>query len=84
MTLDVINNVPYLPRGDTQFVSSQDTWRTERSGHIVKEHRLPRRAKFVPTGSDCPVRVDKLTNYRRTVIHRNGVTHEVLVDALRE
>ena len=107
VTLDVINNVPYLPHGDTQFVSptlddgepipamqapgvacrgvganeaprcepvlasensSQDTWRTERSGHIVKEHRLPRRAKFVPTGSDCPVRVDKLTNYRKTVI----------------
>ena len=94
VTLDVINNVPYLPHGDTQFVSptlddggpipampapgvpyrgveadeeprsepvlasensSQDTWRTERSGHIVKEHRLPRRAKFMPIDVDCPV-----------------------------
>ena len=118
VTLDVINNVPYLPHGDTQFVSPtlddaeplpampapgaayqgleasevppsrseltakselQDTWRTERSGHVVKEHRLPRKAKFVPTGDDCPVRVDRLDNYRKTIIHRNGVTHEVLV-----
>ena len=123
VTLDVLNNVPYLPHGDTQFVSptlddgeplpampapgvayrgvaaneastcepvltsessSQDTWRTERSGHVVKEHRLPRRAKFVPTDGDCPVRVDQLNNYRKTIIHRNGVTHEVLVDALWE
>ena len=62
----------------------QDTWRTERSGHVVKEHRLPRRAKFVPTGDDCPVRVDQLDNYRKTIVHRNGVTHEVLVDSLWE
>ena len=121
VTLDVINNVPYLPHGDTQFVSPtlddaeplpampapgaayqeleasevppcrseltakselQDTWRTERSGHVVKEHRLPRKAKFVPTGDDCPVRVDRLDNCRKTVVHRNGVTHEVLVDSL--
>ena len=26
----------------------------------MKEHRLPRRAKFVPTGSDCPVKVDQI------------------------
>ena len=124
VTLDVINNnVPYLPHGDTQFVSpvlddgeplpampapgvayhgieaneapagepmlanengSQDTWRTERSGHVVKEHRLPRRAKFVPTEGDCPVRVDQLNSYRKTIVHRNGVTHEVLIDALWE
>ena len=123
VTLDVINNVPYLPHGDTQFVSptlddaeplpampapgvaycgleaievplckpvlaceskSQDTWRTERSGHVVKEHRLPRRAKFVPTDGDCSVRVNQLNNYRKTIIHRNGVTHEVLVDGLWE
>ena len=121
--MSVINNVPYLPHGDTQFVSptlddaeplpatpapgvayrgleaskvpqcepvlacegkSQDTWRTERSGHVVKEHRLPRRAKFVPTNGDCPVRVDQLNNYRKIIIHRNGVTHEVLVDSLWE
>ena len=123
VTLDVINNVPYLPHGNTQFVSStlddaepipampapgaayrgleasevplgrsrlaakselQDTWRTERSGHVVKEHRLPRKAKFVPIGGDCPVGVDRLDNYRKTVVHRNGVTHEVLVDSLWE
>ena len=64
--------------------SSQDTWRTERSGHVVKEHRVPRRAKFVPTDGDCLVRVDQLTNYRKTIIHRNGVTNEVLIDALWE
>ena len=123
MTLDVINNVPYLPHGDTQFVSptlddaeqfpampapsvayqgleadeaplcrpastvkseSQDTWRTERSGHVVREHRLPHRAKFVPTNNNCPVRVDQLDGHRKTIIHRNGVTHEVLVDSLWE
>ena len=123
VTLDVINNVPYLPHGDTQFVSPtlddaeplpampapgaayrgleaskvppcrseltakselQDTWRAERSGHVVKEHRLPRKAKFVPTGDDCPVGVDRLDNYRKTVVHRNGVNHEVLVDSLWE
>ena len=123
VTLDVINNVPYLPHGDTQFVSPtlddaeplpampapgaaykglevsevqpsrfeptakselRDTWRTERSGHVVKEHRLPRKAKFVPTDGDCPVGVDRLDNYRKTVVHRNGVTHEVLVDCLWE
>ena len=33
---------------------------------------------------NCPVRVDQLDNYRKTIIHRNGVTHEVLVDALWE
>ena len=94
VALDVINNVPYLPHGDTQFVSptlddaeplpampapgvayrgfeasevpqckpvsaceskSQDSWRTERSGHVVKEHRLPRRAKFVPTDGIVPL-----------------------------
>ena len=123
VALDVVNDVPYLPHGDTQFVSPtlddaeplpampapgaayqglevsevppckselmvkselQDTWRTERSGHVVKEHRLPRKAKFVPTGDDCPVRVDQLDNYRKTIVHRNGVTHEVLVDNLWE
>ena len=123
VTLDVINNVPYLPHGNTQFVSPtlddveplpampapgvaykglgvsevqpsrfeptaeselRDTWRTERSGHVVKEHRLPRKAKFVPTDGDCPVGVDRLDNYRKTVVHRNGVTHEVLVDCLWE
>ena len=123
VTLDVINNVPYLPHGDTQFVSPtlddaeplpampapgaaykgleasevppcrsgltakselQDTWRTERSGHVVKEHRLPRKAKFMPTDDDCPVGVDRLDNYGKTVVHRNGVTHEVLVDNLWE
>ena len=49
----------------------------------MKEHRLLRRAKFVPTNGDCPVRVNQLNNYRKT-IHRNGVTHEVLVDSLWE
>ena len=47
----------------------------------MREHRLPRRAQFMPTDDDCPVKVNQLDNYRRTIIHRNGVTHEVLVDA---
>ena len=120
VTLDIINNVPYLPHGDTQFVSPtlddaeplpampapgaayqglqasevppcksaltvkselQDTWRTERSGHVVKEHRL--RAGRSLCRLVMIVRVDQLDNYRKTVIHRNGVTHEVLVDSLR-
>ena len=123
VTLDVINNVPYLPPGNCQFVSpvgdeaevipampapgvafgrtdeakattpepevpvrSQltDSWRTERSGHVVRIQRVPRRASFVPTDDDCPVRVNQLDNYRRSVIRRDGVTHEVLVDALWE
>ena len=55
------------PRSNPVLTSrNQDTWRTERSGHVVKEHRLPRRAN---ADADC---------------HRNGVTHEVLVDALWE
>ena len=50
----------------------------------MKEHRLPHRPKFVPTDGDCPVRVNQLNNYRKTIVHRNGVTHEVLVDSLWE
>ena len=38
----------------------------------------------MPTDDDCPVRVNQLDNYRKTVIHRDGVTHVVLVDALWE
>ena len=73
-----------VPLGRSRLAAKselQDTWRTKRSGHVVKEHRLPCKA---PIGDDCPVGVDRLDNYRKIVVHRNGVTHEVLVDSLWE
>ena len=78
------DEVPLCKPALTVKSESHDTWRTERSGHVVKEHRLPRRAKFVPTDGDCPVGINQLDDYRKTIIHRNGVTHEVLVDSLWE
>ena len=49
------------------------------TGYLVRYHRNKRKALFVP-GDNCPVPLETLSNYRRTIIRRTDGNNEDLVE----
>ena len=58
---------------------NSDYWNYNNEGYLVRYHRNKRKALFVP-GDDCPVPLETLSNYRRTIIRRTDGNNEDIVE----
>ena len=58
---------------------NNDFWNYNNEGYPVRYHRNKRKALFVP-GNNCPVSLDALDNYRRTIIRRPNGNNEDFVE----
>ena len=58
---------------------NSDYWNYNNEGYLVRYHRNKRKALFVP-GDNCPVPLETLSNYRRTIIRRTDGNNEDIVE----
>ena len=58
---------------------NSDCWNYNNEGYLVWYHRNKRKALFVP-GDNCPVPLETLSNYRRTIIRRADGNYEDIVE----
>ena len=59
------------PRGDEQVLGGRnDFWAYNNQGYLVRSHRTKRKSLFVPKDSNCPVKLEQLENFRRTIIRK--------------
>ena len=65
-----------LTPGGAQWVTHQhDIWTYNSQGYLVRLHKAKRRATYMPD-QQCPVPMDKLEDYRRTIAHKHDGTTE--------
>ena len=62
---------------------NSDYWNYNNEGYLVRYHRNKRKALFVP-GDNCPVPLETLSNYRRTIIRRTDGNNEDIVEQYRD
>ena len=58
---------------------NSDYWNYNNEGYLVRYHRNKRKALFVP-GDNCPIPLETLSNYRRTIIRRTDGNNEDIVE----
>ena len=67
-------------RGPQQVLGGNSDYRNyNNEGYLVRYHRNKRKALFVP-GDNCPVPLETLSNYRRTIIRRTDGNNEDIVE----
>ena len=65
------------PEGPQQVLGgNNDYWGYNNEGYLVRYHRNPRKALFVPHDNNCPVPTARLANYRRTILKRQNGDNE--------
>ena len=66
-----------------QWVTHQhDIWTYNSQGYLVRLHKAKRRATYM-SDQQCPVPMDKLEGYRRTIAHKHDGTTEDFAEKLR-
>ena len=76
-----VSPITLTPEG-TQWVKHQhDIWTYNGQGYLVRLHKAKRRATYMPD-QQCPVPMDKLEDYRRTIAHKQDETTEDFVEQL--
>ena len=58
---------------------NSDYWNYNNGGYLVRYHRNKRKALFVP-GDKCPIPLETLSNYRRTIVRQTDGNSEALVE----
>ena len=74
-TIAMIAPTTLTPQGPEPILDgNNDFWTYNNEGYLVRVHKTRRKALFLPYKT-CPIPVDKLENYRRTIVRRpNKVT----------
>ena len=60
-----------------------DTWAMNNEGYLVRIHKRLRKALFRPFNTDCPIPVDQLENYRKTVVRQPGQPQRIVTDSFQ-
>ena len=64
------------PQGPEPILGgNNDFWTYNNEGYLVRVHKTRRKALFLPYKT-CPIPVDKLENYRRTIVRRPDKNNE--------
>ena len=58
---------------------NSDYWNYNNEGYLARYHRNKRKALFVPD-DNCPVPLETLSNYRRTIVRRTDGNNEDIVE----
>ena len=69
---------PQVMRG-----GNTDMWAMNNEGYLVRIHKRLRRALFTPFNTDCPIPVDQLENYRKTVVRQPGQPQRIVTDSFQ-
>ena len=71
-----ISPVTLTPTGAKWVTHNNDVWMYNSQGFLVRLHKRQRQATYIPD-KQCPVPMDKLEDYRRTIAHRrDGTTQD--------
>ena len=70
-----ISPVTLTPTGAKWVTHNNDVWMYNSQGFLVRLHKRQRQTTYIPD-KQCPVPVDKLEDYRRTIAHRRDGTTE--------
>ena len=71
-----VNNTGTPPNYKLDVHDTQhDIWTYNSQGYLVRLHKAKRRATYMPD-QQCPVPMDKLEDYRRTIAHKHDDTTE--------
>eukprot|EP00435_Cladocopium_sp_Y103_P020287 s1005_g4.t4 len=69
---------PQVMRG-----GNTDMWAMNNEGYLVRIHKRLRRALFTPFNSDCPIPLDQLEDYRKTIIRQPKQEQRVITDSFQ-
>ena len=61
-----------------------DYWAYNNEGYLVRFHRTMRKSLFIPKANNCPVPLDQLDNFRRTLIRRRDGNVEDITEAYKD
>ena len=76
-----ISPITLTPTGAQWVTHQHDIWTYNSQGYLVRTHKAKRRATYMPDNT-CPVPMDKLEDYRRTIAHKLDGTHEDFEETL--
>ena len=75
-TIAMIAPTTLTPQGPEPILGgNNDFWTYNNEGYLVRVHKTRRKALFLPYKT-CPIPVDKLENYRRTIVRRPDKNNE--------
>ena len=61
-----------------------DYWAYNNEGYLVRFHRTMRKSLFIPKANNCPVPLEQLDNFRRTLIRRRDGNVEDITEAYKD
>ena len=61
-----------------------DYWAYNNEGYLVRFHRTMRKSLFIPKADNCPVPLEQLDNFRRTLIRRRDGNVEDITEAYKD
>ena len=61
-----------------------DYWAYNNEGYLVRFHRTRRKSLFIPKANNCPVPLEQLDNFRRTLIRRRDGNVEDITEAYKD
>ena len=61
-----------------------DIWMFNNEGFIVRVHKRLRRALFTPDNTDCPIDIENLEDFRKTIIKQPGKPTAEFVDKFKD
>ena len=74
--ISMIAPTTLTPQGPEPILGgNNDFWTYNNEGYLVRVHKTRRKALFLPYKT-CPIPVDKLENYRRTIVRRPDKNNE--------
>ena len=65
-------------------IGGNDIWTRNDQGYIVRIHKRLRRALFTPYNSGCPVDIEQLEDYRKTIIRQPGRKEIIIEDDFQQ
>ena len=76
-----ISPITQTPQGAQWVTHQHDIWTYNSQGYLVRIHKAKRKATYMPDKT-CPVPMDKLEDYRRTIAHKLDGTQEDFEETL--
>ena len=77
----VFSPITQSPSGPQWVTHQHDIWIYNGQGYLVRVHKARRKATYMPDKT-CPVPMDKLEDYRRTIAHKLNGTIEDFEETL--
>ena len=63
---------------------NNDIWTMNNQGYLVRIHKRLRKALFMPSSKGCPIPVEQLEDYRKTIIRQAGQQERILEEQYQQ